>query len=59
MDKCHKNSALGKSLVIDWFTEYKRYELRCLATKEKENIKKIVLTDRKIKVHKVAETIKI
>ena len=70
-DKRHGESAPGKSTVIDWYAEFKRGRTNTDETERSgrpkwaavpENITKVhnvVLGDRKLKLHKIVDTLKI
>ena len=71
LDKRYGDSAPGKSTIIDWYAESKRGSTntdeaeRCGRPKSavvRENITKahkIVLGDHKLKLHEIADTLKI
>ena len=71
LDNPYGDSAPGKSTIIDWYSEFKRDRTNtddavrsvCLkSTVVPENItkvRKIVLSDRKLKLREIADTLKI
>ena len=71
LDKRYGESAPGKSTVIDWYVEFKRvgtntddaewfgHPKSTLVPENVTKVHKIVFCDRKLKLHEIADTLKI
>ena len=68
IDKYHGHSALGKATIIDWYAEFKRVRTNtddaersgcpksAVLLENITKVHKIVLGDRKLKLHEIADT---
>ena len=71
LDNCHRDSALGKATIVDWYAEFKRGRTNIDDAKRSAcrksavvpeyitNVRKIVLVDHKLKLREIADTLKI
>ena len=71
LDKRYGDSTPGKSAIIDWYAEFKRgrtntddgertgHPKLAVVPENMKKVHKIVLSDRKLKSHEIADTLKI